>query len=302
VSYQAARTNVALIERSDRAITRLHGRDPLRMVQGLVTNDVAGAPIDTAVYAAFLTPKGKMVGDARIMRRADHDVWIEADVTALDAIEAHLKKSVPPLFARAERLPDLHVIGVYGPHSADVELPAELKLATSYAGVPGFDFIVRGHTELPELARLRFDELEMLRMEAGSARWGAELTEDVIPLEAGLRSVAISETKGCYTGQEVIIRILHRGHVNRHLRGLLMGDVALPESGSEIMRAADGKVVGKLTSACSSPLLQQTIALGYVRREVAPGEKVRINNQDAVVVELPFEKLEHEGISRIRSA
>jgi folate-binding protein YgfZ len=291
-----------MIERIDRAVTRLHGRDPLRMVQGLVTNDVAGAPIDTPVYAAFLTPKGKMVADARVIRRADNDVWIEADIAALDSIEMHIKKSVPPLFARAERLSDTHVVGVYGPRSADVELTAELKLATSYAGVPGFDFITRSAAALPDLPRLSFDELEVLRIEAGSPRWGAELSDDVIPLEAGLRAAAISENKGCYTGQEVIIRILHRGHVNRNLRGLLMGAAPVPERGAEIARGGEAKVIGKVTSACISPLLQQTIALAYVRREVGIGDKVTVGGQEAVVVELPFEKQEHEGISRIRSA
>ena len=300
MSYDDARNNAALIERTDRAVTRMYGRDPVRMIQGLVTNDVANAPIDTPVYAAFLTPKGKMVGDARVIRRANNDVWIEADTAALENIEAHLKKSVPPLFARAERLADARVIGVYGPRAQEVKIASELQLATSYTGTAGIDFIVRGDAEIPELPRLSFEELDVLRIEAGSPRWGAELTEDVIPLEAGLRESAISESKGCYTGQEVIIRILHRGHVNRNLRGLLLGDA---EPATAEIRNRDGKVVGKITSVCKSPLLQQTIALAYVRREVLPGESVSLDNAaTATVVELPFEKRDHEGISRVRSA
>jgi folate-binding protein YgfZ len=302
VSYHDARTNVALSERIDRAVARLFGRDPVRMIQGLVTNDIANAAIDTPVYAAFLTPKGKMIADARVMRRPDNEVWIEADSVALDNIEEHLRKSVPPLFAQAERLSDVRVIGVYGPRCTEVELENELRLTTSYAGVPGFDFLVRGDVALPDVPPLSLKELEVLRIEAASPRWGAELTEDVIPLEAGLRSAAISESKGCYTGQEIIIRILHRGHVNRYLRGLLLGAARLPEPGAEITRSPEAKVVGRLTSAAVSPVLHQTIALGYVRREVEPGEIVRIGSVDAVVVELPFRKQEHEGISRIRSA
>ena len=300
MSYEAARHSAALIERSDRAVTRLYGRDPVRMIQGLVTNDVANAPVDVPVYAAFLTPKGRLIGDARVLRRANNDVWIEADVAAMANIEIHLKKSVPPLFARAERLAEAGVIGVYGPHSADVQMAAEVQLPTSYIGDAGTDFIVRGGVTLPELPRLSFVELEMLRIEAGTPRWGAELTEDVIPLEAGLRHTAISETKGCYTGQEVIIRILHRGHVNRHLRGLLLADAPVPAAGGAITHGE--KVVGKITSACTSPMLQQTIALGYVRREVEPGQTVSVDGREARVVELPFRKQDHEGISRIRSA
>ena len=275
-------------------------RDPLRRIQGLVTNDVAGAPVDSPVYSAFLNPKGKMIGDARVMRRANNEVWIEADRAALDSIEAHLKKSVPPLFARAERLNDVRVIGVYGPHSQDVKIASEMQMATSYTGDAGADFIVVGDVEMPALPSLTWDELETLRIEAGSPRWGAELTEDVIPLEAGLRAAAISETKGCYTGQEVIIRILHRGHVNRHLRGLLLGDGQIVEDRE--IRNSDQKVVGKVTSTTRSPLLQQNIALAYVRREVAPGETVAAGGVNATVVELPFSKSEHEGIRRVRSA
>ena len=282
MSYADARNAAALIERTDRAVTRMHGRDPLRMIQGLVTNDVANAPVDTPVYAAFLTPKGKMIGDARVIRRANNEVWIEADATALDNIEAHLKKSVPPLFAKAVRVENARVIGVYGPRSGDVKIASELQLATSYTGDPGVDFIVVGDGEIPALPRLSFEELETLRIEAGTPRWGAELTEDVIPLEAGLRQSAISESKGCYTGQEVIIRILHRGHVNRHLRGLLLGDGGMAGDGE--IQNKDGKVVGRVTSVTQSPLLQQAIALGYVRREVTPGESVFINGRAATVV------------------
>lgn len=288
MTYTAAKTDAALIERSDRAVIRVFGRDPVRMIQGLITNDVAGAAPDTPVYAAFLTPKGKMIADARVICRPNNDVWIEADVHALENIEAHLKKSVPPLFARAERLPDVRVVGVYGPNASAVNIQSELQLATSYAGVPGVDHLVRGEIALPDLPHLSLDELEVLRIEAGSPKWGAELTEDVIPLEAGLRGVAISENKGCYTGQEVIIRILHRGHVNRHLRGLLLGDAPVAAAGTEITRAADGKVVGRVTSSCVSALLQQTIALAYLRREVNPGDEVLVGEARAQVVELPF--------------
>jgi len=302
MSYAAARSQAALIERGDRAVTRMYGRDPVRMIQGLVTNDVANAPLDTPIYSVFLTPKGKMIGDARVMRRASGEVWIEASTAALDNIEANLKRTVPPLFARAERLTDVHVIGVYGPASTDVRMDAELQLATSYTGDPGVDFLVRGVATLPDLPRLSFEELETLRIEAGSPRWGAELTEEIIPLEAGLRQSAISESKGCYTGQEVIIRILHRGHVNRHLRGLLLGGSPVPEPDAEVVRGVDQKVIGKITSACESPLLQQTIAMAYIRREIEPGQTVNVNGHDATVIELPFQHQNHGGISRIRSA
>ena len=104
---------------------------------------------------------------------------------------------------------------------------------------------------------------------------------------------AISFSKGCYTGQEVIIRIAHRGHVNKHLRGLLLGDAPTPAPGTRLVNAETGKDAGWLTSVAHSPMLAQTVARGYVRREVEPGATVHLGTAEgaaATVVKLPFER------------
>jgi folate-binding protein YgfZ len=133
----------------------------------------------------------------------------------------------------------------------------------------------------------------VLRIEAGTPRWGADLDENVIPLEAGLRDKMISETKGCYTGQEVIIRILHRGHVNWMLRGALLGGAPPPERGTPLV-SAEGKQVGRITSASVSPRHGQTIALCYARRELLLPAVVQLGETgfDAQVVTLPFARTE----------
>jgi tRNA-modifying protein YgfZ len=315
--YRAATRHAALFERGDRRLLRAWGRDPIRMLQGLVTADLAGAPADQGVYGAFLTPKGRMVADARLLRRPDGEVWLETDATAVEGLAAHLHKYVPPLFARFAPL-DHAVLGVYGPAAADItasvlgaepgrpvedafaELPAGgVVVRTGYAGADGRDAILPAGAAAEAAARLEragarragHAALDVLRIEAGRPRWGAELTPDVIPLEAGLRERAISESKGCYTGQEVIIRILHRGHVNRQLRGVLLGELPAPAAGTELFRAGDAKAVGRITSGCSSPRFEQTVALGYVRREVAPPARLRVGRPDgpeAAVVALPF--------------
>ena len=103
---------------------------------------------------------------------------------------------------------------------------------------------------------------------------------------------AVSFHKGCYTGQEVIVRIAHRGHVNRHLRGLLLGEAPAPAARAPLVNPQTGKEVGWTTSAAFSPRLGQTVAMGYVRREIEPGAEVRIGAADGVsarVVGLPFE-------------
>jgi folate-binding protein YgfZ len=118
------------------------------------------------------------------------------------------------------------------------------------------------------------------------------MTQETIPVEASL-DAALSYTKGCYIGQEVIARIEARGHVNRKLAGLLLSGDSLPEPGAKIV--SPQREVGWVTSATYSPARQQNIALGYVRREVlTPGTPLRVRTQDstidATVAELPFYK------------
>jgi folate-binding protein YgfZ len=115
------------------------------------------------------------------------------------------------------------------------------------------------------------------------------MNEDTIPLEAGLESRAISLTKGCYVGQEVIIRVLHRGHgrVARRLVGLVLEGGAVPPSGTTVH--AEGREVGRVTSGVASIALKQPIALAYVHRDfVAPGTPLAVEGAPAVVTALPF--------------
>jgi tRNA-modifying protein YgfZ len=127
---------------------------------------------------------------------------------------------------------------------------------------------------------------ETLRVEAGRPAFGAELTEDTIPVEAGIQDRAIDYAKGCYTGQEVIIRIRDRGRVNRVLRGLLAGDVPTPPAGAELFMEGGARAVGRVTSAVLSPRAGQCIALAYVRREVEPGAEVRVGAADGMPAEV----------------
>jgi aminomethyltransferase len=95
-------------------------------------------------------------------------------------------------------------------------------------------------------------------------------------VEAGIHRRAIDDEKGCYTGQEVIIRIRDRGHVNKELRGFLMGDAPLPAAGDQLFHSGKEKAVGWITSVVASPALGQTIALGYLHRSVPPGAVVHV--------------------------
>ncbi|HEX8392795.1 MAG TPA: glycine cleavage T C-terminal barrel domain-containing protein [Longimicrobium sp.] len=332
--YQAVRQSAGFAERADRARFRLWGKDPARMLHGLITNDLLKAPPGQGVYAAMLTPKGRTLADLRAFRREGEggaEVIVDLAREALEGSRDHFKKFVPPMFARwAEATDALCEIGVYGPRAAELlsavlgtEIPemAEdafvepefagarlLVAATREAGLEaGFDLFVPAEQAAALWAALvehgtpigaravGFGTLETLRIEAGRPRYGADITEETIPTEAyqeaGLMERAISFSKGCYTGQEVIVRIAHRGHVNRHLRGLLLGGAAAPGPRAPIINPENGRESGWITSAAFSPRLGQTIAMGYARRELEPGATVRIGAADgpeARVVALPF--------------
>jgi len=164
-------------------------------------------------------------------------------------------------------------------------------------GETGFDLFVestrgrelRGALIEAGAAEVDADTAEAIRIEAGVPLFHRDMDEETIPLEAGIESRAISFSKGCYVGQEVIIRVLHRGHgrVARRLVGLrLQGDV-VPPAGSRI-RAGD-REIGEVTSSTQSPALQTPIALGYVHRDfVEPGTKVAVDGAEGEVVTLPF--------------
>ncbi|WP_420126506.1 aminomethyltransferase family protein [Longimicrobium sp.] len=325
--YGAVRASAGVAERADRARFRLWGKDPARMMHGLITNELLKAEPGRGVYAAMLTARGRMIADVRVFRRADGEVLVSVAREALEGTREHLKKMVPPLFARwADATDEVAELGVYGPRARELlsaalgaEIPAlaedafvepdfggarVLVAATREAGgEEGFDVFLPAESAAELWTALHaagarpvgFGVLETLRIEAGRPRYGRELTEETIPTEAyessGLMQRAISFHKGCYTGQEVIVRIAHRGHVNRHLRGLLLGDAPAPATRAPLVNPDTGKEVGWTASAAFSPLLGQTVAMGYVRREIGPGGEVRIGAADgpaARVVSLPF--------------
>lgn len=331
IEYRAVRESAGVARRDDRARIRLWGKDPVRMVQGLITNDLQKSPAGQGVYAAMLTPKGRTIAELRVFRRElpeGVEVLLDLPREALEGTRDHLKRMVPPMFAKVADVSDtLAHLGVYGPRAREIvaallgtDPPREedAHAEASFAGTPvmvaatrvagleeGFDLFV--HVEGADAlwsaltaagaTPIGRDTLETLRIEAGRPRYGAELTEEIIPTEAfeetGLMERAVSFTKGCYTGQEVIVRIAHRGHVNRHLRGLLLGDAPAPEVGTRLFSAETGKDVGWITSVARSPMLGQTAALGYVRREVEPGGRVRVGSAEgaeAAVARLPFER------------
>lgn len=242
---------------------------------------------------------------------------------ALEGLAQHFQRYLPPRMARVVPLHQDRVVlslagedvprrvaevGMFLPEMDGTELPG---LAPAWGGthpdvgdvvgvvsqrlsVPAWDLVVN-EGSLPALQKLLADAgveaappglEEILRVERGSPEYGMELDLDTIPVEAGMQQRAIDHTKGCYTGQEVIVRIRDRGRVNRHLRGLLLGAESPPAAGTPLFKLDGNRPVGVTATAVASEAMGGTIALGYVRREVVPPALVHLGAPEGPPVQV----------------
>jgi folate-binding protein YgfZ len=278
---------VDLSERGKLAIT---GPEAKAFLQGLVSNDVESLTPGHGCYAAVLTPKGKMVGDLRILDVGD-ELLLDCERVALQGIFNVLWRGRVGMEVEIhKRTLQMGLVSVVGPvHGQEHD-----NVRTEVAGRPvvavttdvGTDLFCAAEdtqTVLSEFPTGDEAQLEVLRVERGRPRYGIDLDDSVIPQEAGLNERAVSFNKGCYVGQETVARLHYRGKPNRHLRGLRLSAPAEP--GTEIRLGE--KVVGRLGSVVVSPR-HGPIALALVRREAAPGDEVAVGTETARLMELPF--------------
>jgi folate-binding protein YgfZ len=273
--YRAARDEAAWVDLSSRELLRVTGPDRVSFVQGMVTNDVTG---QAPVYAAMLTPKGAMVGDVLVFPQADALV-LATGAGYGETVKAFLSKYLISEDAEISDAPELTLLGLMGRKA--------VAPAGAYAGPLGFEAVVPRPVAPPAgLPQVDESTYEVLRVEAGVPKYGIDMTETTIPLEANLER-AIHYQKGCYIGQEVIARATYRGQMAKRLTGLLLDELT-PERGTELKRGE--KKVGFVTSVVRSALLDQFIALAYVHRDsLEPGTELEVaSGGKALVVSLPF--------------
>jgi len=322
-AYQAARQQAAFIERSSRGRLLVSGSDRASYLQGLLTNDTVALKAGEGCYAAYLTPQGRMISDLLVYELGDV-ILLSLPGDVKDTVLARLDQFI---FSEDVQLGDVTAtfgqVAVVGPDAARLvssltddsqsarlsSLPEHGNLRSAIAGQPaivtrvtdvgepGFEIYIERagigplKTRLLDAGVVELDgaTAEVLRVEAGVPEFHRDMDEETIPLEAGIESRAISQTKGCYVGQEVIIRVLHRGHgrVARKLVGLTLDGDVIPARGSIVK--SDQKDVGEITSSVRSIALDKPIALGYLQRDfLAPGTQVSIDGTRAVVTQLPF--------------
>ena len=320
--YSAVRDGGAgLIDLSNRGRLLVSGSEAAQFLNGLITNDMKTLGANSWMTAAFANVQGRLLAAVRVIHREDGFV-IDTESTTKETVGKLLERFTLAgdfhLSDLSEQLAHLSVQGaaaaamlrkVLGVDLSDLDRTALANvqwqnepvtvLRSTHTAEDGFDlFLERSAGEGLRKTFLAAgappvtgEVQEVLRIEAGIARYGRDMDESNVVTETNLED-AVSFTKGCYLGQEIIVRIKHRGHVAKKLTGLVIEKEATIESGAKIL-SADEKEVGRVTSATFSPQLERTIALGYVKYDyLEPGTSVNVVNGDegnsANVSELPF--------------
>ena len=299
--YRALTEASGLVDRSERGKLALTGSEAKAFLHGQVTNDIEGLDSGRGCYAAFLTHKGKMLGDLRVLDLGD-ELLLDTERSALQGLFNMIRRYKLGMNVELhKRTLEMGLLSLIGPQADTFGLEAEHdNRRAEIAGVSvvlvrtdvGVDVFMPADAKAVVAAELGVPEVdeavaEIVRVERGRPRFGVDLDEEaVIPQEAGLNERAVSFTKGCYVGQETVARLHYRGKPNRHLRGLRL---SAPVEPGAVLRLGE-KEVGRVGSVVVSPV-NGPIALALVRREAAPGDTVVVGDGELTgeVVALPFE-------------
>jgi folate-binding protein YgfZ len=305
--YRQLREECGLLDRSGRGVILVTGPDAAEYLQGQLTSDVEALEPGEGQYAALLDRKGHMQADMRVLRPAAEEIVLDTEPGAIAATVRHLTmysigREVSVTDASAER----SILSLIGPRAAEIAAtpPLPEHACAMLATAHGVDVIAAGTRDGIDLICATADKerlsdaliaagavavapeaAEIVRVEAGAPRFGAEMDTATMPAEAGIVEAAVSFTKGCYIGQETVARLHYKGKPNRHLRGLRLSGAAAPGAP---LRLGE-KEVGTLGSAVVSPALGR-IGLAIVRREAEPGTELAVGEDGvtAEVVALPF--------------
>ncbi len=250
-----------------RTLLRLSGADRLRFLNGQVTQDIKKLPPGHAVRSAITSSKGRLEADLQIAATPD-SLLIETDFSLRESIRSRIEKFIVADDVTLEDISSSYTLAHFPALSSppsDTPKDALFFLCSRFRE-PGLDiWIPTTSTWRPNSSPL--SDWEPLRIARGLPLWGVDVGPDTLPPEAGFESDAISSTKGCYIGQEVMSRLRSVGHVNRHLCVLGTSDTAPKRMGE--CTTSDGLVVGKMSSIASEPNLPGSIALAMIKRDYA---------------------------------
>lgn len=274
----------ASIAVADRTLWKMTGADRVRYLNGQVTNDVARLAAGSAIYAALLTAKGRLVGDLWIGASEDA-LWIDGPAPEKEAVEARLRRFLAADDVEMERLDGWALIRAFPATLAFPLPPGAVAFRSVRFGLPGWDLWCPdteagkiGHPIPPAL-------LESFRLEAGFPQWGAELHAGDLPQEVGMDPLAISYSKGCYVGQEIVSRLHHVGRPNRALVLLAASPPSADLVPTSPLWEGDAEI-GAITSVAYSFGRNGVVALGVVKRQAAaPGTRLRCDRSVLEVIQ-----------------
>ncbi len=304
--YETLTKEAALVDRSHRTILKLTGKDPVGMLNAILTNEVPRAG-NTGAYAALLNPKGRLQTDLRVLK-ADEDVLVDTEPEGAEAAREILGRYAP--FSRV-KIKDLSakgswgILGLYGPRaheflgnlqlaeheSTEVEVGDTKVLAAGVTlPVTGLDLLgpeealraVREHLEQAGAKPIGPEAYETIRVEAGLPRFGVDITPENFPAEAGILDRAVSFSKGCYPGQETVAKMYYRGRPNRTLYRLEI-EGSPPSPSAPILQ--EEKHVGTVTSIAPLTIDGRTLALGYLSRNAQ--KDAPLSAGEAAVLPIP---------------
>lgn len=321
--YRQLHEECGLVDRSGRGVLLVSGPDAAEYLQGQLTNDIEALEPGEGQYAALLDRKGHMQADMRVLNAsavpfpriagmrnsgtsAGSAIWVDTEPEALAATRRHLEmysigRDVKVTDVSGERA----ILSLIGPRSVEIAgtaaLPENACEETTVAGTECLAVGTAGGIDLiatsAEAGRLRdallaagavavsAEAAEILRVEAGVPRFGAEMGTATMPAEAGIVEQAVSFTKGCYIGQETVARLHYKGRPNRHLRGLRLSAPAAPGAALRLGEKEVGQLGGSVVSPAFGP-----IGLAILRREAEAGAELAVGEDGvtARVVDVPF--------------
>lgn len=303
--YAAVRDGgVGLIDLSSRGRIRVSGSEAVMFLNGLITNDLKTLGENRWMAAACPNVQGRLLAAVRVIRRADYILLDTEAITRDKVLKIVERFTLAGDFKVADVTAETRQISLQGQGASEIvekifgvkDLPRDgvwqngkvTIIRATHTGEDGYDVITE-RDELETFGATRVSERveEILRIEAGIARYGRDMDETNVVTETNLDD-AVSYTKGCYLGQEIIVRIKHRGHVAKKLTGLAFETDQNIETGAAI-KSTDDKEIGRVTSATFSPKLERVIGLGYVRYEhLSPGTSIIVDDIPGTTQTLPF--------------
>lgn len=269
MTYEALRHRAAWLDLTGRGLIRVTGDDAARLLHAMCTNNVQAMQPGDALYAFFLNAQGRILADAWILRRDDHYLLDTEPATRHSLLE-HLDKFIIADDVTLEDVSDaFRVVSIETPGGRDFS-------AVGFADAHRH-YLAPGEPPPTDLPRASTADAEIVRLENGLPRYGADISEKVLVQET-LRMHAVSFSKGCYLGQEIVERVRARGAVHKHLTSLLVESDRPPAEGTEIL--SDGAKAGWITSAVFSPAWGKVVALGYLNVAFERGDKALVLSGD----------------------